>query len=59
LFHTQVWDPQGFYNPCIPSKFISSDGRRFWIITAGDFSDQASGGLYGLHMIPATLELAL
>jgi len=59
LFHRQVWDPEGFYNPCIPSKFISPDGRHFWIITAGDFSDQAPGGLYGLHMIPVTLELAL
>ena len=27
LFHTQDFEPQGFYNPSIPSKFISEDGK--------------------------------
>lgn len=36
LFHTQEFQPQGWYNPYIPSKFISSDGRKFWIFTGGN-----------------------
>ena len=56
LFHTQDFEPQSYYNPCIPSKFISSDGRRFWLFAAGDFT--GNGEYYRLNMIPVTLTLA-
>jgi hypothetical protein len=54
LFHTQEFEPESWYNPCIPSKFISSDGRRFWIFVAGNFIEGKR--YYRLNMIPATLE---
>ena len=56
LFHTQDFDPQGFYNPSIPSKFISEDGRKFWIFVAGFYNSPEN--VYGLNMIPVTLEVA-
>ena len=59
LFHSQDWEPQGFYNPSIPSKFLSPDGRRFWIFVAGDFTGKGPGNVYGLNLIPVTLELGL
>jgi hypothetical protein len=58
LFHTQDFEPQGFYNPSIPSKFISEDGRKFWIFVAGDFTAyQESTNFYGLNVLPVTLEI--
>lgn len=54
LFHSQEFDPQGFYNPCIPAKFVSADGRSMWIFTAGDFQTQA---YYYLHMMRMTLKV--
>lgn len=57
LFHTQDFEPQGFYNPSIPSKFISEDGRQFWIFVAGDFTDQGPNNFYGLNVLPVTLEI--
>ena len=57
-FHTQDFEPQGFYNPSIPSKFISEDGRKFWIFVAGDFTaSEQPGNFYGLNMLPVTLEV--
>lgn len=53
-FHVQEFEPQSFYNPSIPSKFISDDGRQFWIFVAGDFTDRTAK-YYGLNMIPVTL----
>jgi hypothetical protein len=53
LFFSQEFQTQSWYNPCIPSKFISDDGRRFWIFTAGDFT--GNGQYYGLNMIPADI----
>ncbi|MDT5027778.1 MAG: hypothetical protein QOE61_4204, partial [Micromonosporaceae bacterium] len=35
-FFTAEFAPQGFYNPSIPSRFISEDGRTLWILTCGD-----------------------
>jgi hypothetical protein len=59
LFHTQDFEPQGFYNPSIPSKFISDDGRKFWVFVAGDFTDyKEPKNFYGLNIIPVTLEVA-
>lgn len=54
-FYTQEFEPQSWYNPCIPSKFISEDGRSFWIFTAGDFL--GNGEYYGLNMIPAGVDV--
>jgi hypothetical protein len=53
-FHTQDFEPQSFYNPSIPSKFISEDGRKLWIFAAGDFTDRTAK-YYGLNMIPVNL----
>jgi hypothetical protein len=53
-FHVQDFEPQSFYNPSIPSKFISEDGKQFWIFVAGDFTDRTAR-YYGLNMIPVTL----
>ena len=55
LFHRQEFEPQSWYNPCVPSKFISDDGRRFWMFTAGDFTGQ--GHSYGLNIIPVQLDV--
>jgi hypothetical protein len=58
LFHTQDFEPQGFYNPSIPSKFISEDGRKFWIFVAGDFMNyNKPKSFYGLNVLPVTLEI--
>lgn len=58
MFHTQDFEPSGFYNPSIPSKFISDDGRRFWIFVAGDFTSyKESRNFYGLNVLPVTLEV--
>src|SRR5205823_5528204 len=35
LFYSQDFEPEAWYNPCIPAKFISSDGKKLWIFTAG------------------------
>ena len=58
LFHAQNFEPQGWYNPCIPGKFISSDGRNFWIFVAGDWTTaDTARGLYGLWMMPVGLKV--
>jgi hypothetical protein len=58
LFHTQDFEPQSFYNPSIPSKFISQDGREFWIFVAGDFKEnEQPDNVYGLNMIPVSLDV--
>jgi hypothetical protein len=59
VFHTQHFEPEGWYNPCIPSKYISTDGTTMWIFVAGDWTTANSpNGLYGLWMMPMKLELA-
>jgi hypothetical protein len=58
LFHAQDFEPQGWYNPCIPGKFISADGRTMWVFVAGDFTTSGtSDGYYGLFMMPMTLDV--
>lgn len=58
LFHQQDFAPAGFYNPCLPSKFISSDGRSCWIFTAGDWTTSAQyDGYYGLWMLEMSLDV--
>jgi hypothetical protein len=63
LVHAQTFS-QAWYNPCIPSKFISRDGRDFWMFAAGDFTnnlhlDRAGhfDSYYGLFMIPVRVEI--
>jgi hypothetical protein len=58
LFHSQHFEPEGWYNPCIPSKYISTDGTAMWFV-AGDWTTANNpAGLYGLWMMPMKLELA-
>jgi hypothetical protein len=57
LFYSQNFGPEGWYNPSIPSKFISGDGKKIWLFTAGNFI-RPDLNLYGLWMMPMTLELA-
>jgi len=54
LFHREAYDIEGFYNPCIPMKFMSPDGRKFWIFTAGN---PPEAQFYRLHMIPMELQV--
>jgi len=42
LFHTQDFDVEGWYDPCIPSKYISEDGLHFWILTSGHCCENES-----------------
>lgn len=54
-FATHTWETKGFYNPILPSKFFSPDGRSGWILTSGDFNTwnkPIEETLYTLHMIP-------
>jgi hypothetical protein len=39
-FLVHEWDIEGYYNPSIPSKFISSDGLSMHVFTSGGFSYQ-------------------
>lgn len=58
LFHTQTFEPEGWYNPCIPSKFISADDKSMWIFCAGDWTTaETTHGLYGLWMMPLQFEI--
>jgi hypothetical protein len=54
LFHRQITDPQGFYCPVIPTKFISKDGCKFWLFTAGN---PPMKGWYKLNMTSVSLEV--
>jgi hypothetical protein len=56
MFHRQDFEPESWYNPCIPSKFISADGRHFWLFVAGNFIEGKR--YYGLYIIPVTVEKA-
>ncbi len=53
-FFEHDFAPQGFYNPTIPSRFISDDGRTLWLLTCGDFATHAH---YALHAAPLTLTI--
>jgi hypothetical protein len=53
-FFTADFAPEGFYNPVIPPRFISADGRRLWVLTCGDFVTHAH---YALHVAPLDLEI--
>jgi hypothetical protein len=58
LFHSHRWEPEGFYNPFVVSKFTSDDGRRLWLFTAGDFTGCMDlSSYYGLFVVPVDLEV--
>jgi hypothetical protein len=54
LFHAEDFEPQGWYNPSIPSKYISRDGRHLWLFIAG----WPGTKWYALYMMPMTLEIS-
>ena len=54
LFFCQEFEQEAWYNPSIPSKFISEDGRILWIFTAGNNSIKED---YKLWMFPMTLDV--
>jgi hypothetical protein len=56
LFHAQDFEPEGWYNACIPSKLISADGRKMCLFTAGNFIRKELG-CYGLWMMEFTLDV--
>ena len=57
MFHTQRFEPEGWYNPYIPNKFISDDGKRFWMFVAGDWTTAGKpDGYYKLFMMPVEVE---
>jgi hypothetical protein len=35
-FHSKTFNPEGYYNPCIVSKFIYDGGKKFIIFTNGN-----------------------
>ncbi len=50
LFFQHDFAPEGFYNPSIPSRFISDDGSRLWLLTCGDFVTKAHYALYAVEL---------
>lgn len=58
LFFQHDFAPEGFYNPSIPSRFISDDGSRLWMLTCGDFDTKAHYALYAVEL-NLTIEEAL
>jgi len=58
-FHQQDFQPQSWYNPCIPGKFVSRDGKKFWLFVAGDFlgAGKPAHTYYALWMVPVELEI--
>lgn len=58
LFHSQRFEPEGWYNPCIPNKFVADDGSAFWVFVSGDWTKESDpNGPYGLFQMPARLEI--
>lgn len=57
LFHSQEFEPESWYNPCLPTKFISDDGRRLWMFVAGDFTEAEKQPYYGLHLVEISLDV--
>ena len=62
LFHRQDFG-ESWYNPAIPSKFISPDGTSMWLFLGGDFMDfhannvtETEQSYYGLWMARLDLE---
>ena len=57
LFHSREFRPQGWYNPCIPLKYVSADGSRMWVLVSGDWTTAKSNeAMYGLFMVPLEID---
>jgi hypothetical protein len=57
LFHAQHFEPEGWYNPSIPAKYINENGTRLWIFLAGDWTTaNVKTAYYGLWMIEMNVE---
>ena len=50
---TYVSNPQGYYSPQLCPKFTSEDGRRLFVMTAGDWNEPK---YYRLTMVPLRVE---
>ncbi|MGA2258103.1 MAG: hypothetical protein ABSG53_25845 [Thermoguttaceae bacterium] len=50
---TYVFSPQGYYSPQLCPKFTSDDGRRLFVMTAGDWNQ---GEYYRLTIVPLRVE---
>jgi hypothetical protein len=50
---THVSNPQGYYSPQLCPKFTSADGRRLFVMTAGDWKE---GDYYRLTIVPLRVE---
>ena len=60
LIHTHRWETEGFYNPVMPSAFLSEDGLSGWALVCGDFNTHShpiDETLYTLWMIPISFEI--
>ena len=61
LFHVHDTTPYGWYNPGIPSKFISANGHELWFFTAGLGDLKGGNGpsdeTYKLTLVPVTLDV--
>ena len=59
-FDEKRFSPEGYYNPCIVSKFISPDGLNLTILSNGSFMTAGAENeacIYRLTLIPCTLTL--
>jgi hypothetical protein len=50
---THVSSPQGYYSPQLAAKFTSADGRRLFVMTAGDWNQ---ANYYRLTIVPLRVE---
>jgi hypothetical protein len=50
---THVWNPQGYYSPQLCPKFTSENGRRLFVMTAGDWKEAK---YYRLTIVPLRVE---
>lgn len=58
LVHTQDFPWHNWYNPCLPTKFMSPDGRRLWMLVSGsDWSQTPERAkFYALHLLPVEID---
>jgi hypothetical protein len=49
---THTFSPQGYYSPQLCAKFTSADGRRLFVMTAGDWNQP---NYYRLTVVPLRL----
>jgi hypothetical protein len=60
-FASHRFEKEGYYNPVIPSAYLSQDGLSGWALVCGDFnthSHPVESTLYTLAMVPVTFEVA-